>query len=108
MSKLLLTTQVYENYGAHDWDGQGECAQYWKAKGGGDYVVLNIDVNRAEDIAAAATKQLTVSNEHFRQYVLGWDVVADDFLTEFERDQLEYEGTIQFPAQVLRAESLEV
>ena len=101
MSKLLITTQYHENYGAHDWDGQGECPQYWKPKGGSDYVVLNIDVNRAEDIAVAATKQLNVSNEYFRQYVLGWEVVADDFLTEYERDQLEYEGTIRYPSVVL-------
>ena len=101
MSKLLITTQYHENYGAHDWDGVGECPQYWKPKGGGDYVVLNIDVNRAEDIAVAATKQLNVSNEYFRQYVLGWEVVADDFLTEYERDQLEYEGRIVYPSQVL-------
>ena len=39
--KLLITTQVYENYGAHDWDGKGLCPQYWKAKGGSDYVVRN-------------------------------------------------------------------
>ena len=101
MSKLLITTQYHENYGAHDWDGQGECPQYWKPKGGSDYVVLNIDVNRAEDIAVAATKQLNVSNEYFRQYVLGWEVVADDFLTEYERDQLEYEGRIVYPSQPL-------
>jgi len=28
--KLVITTQVYENYGVHDWDGRGECPQYWK------------------------------------------------------------------------------
>lgn len=28
MAKLMITTQVYENYGAHDWDGRGE-AQEW-------------------------------------------------------------------------------
>jgi hypothetical protein len=37
--KLLITTQVRENYGAHDWDGVGECPQYWKSKGGNDYVL---------------------------------------------------------------------
>ena len=52
MSKLLITTQVYENYGAHDWDGEGQCPQYWKAKGGSDYVVLNVDVNRAAETAS--------------------------------------------------------
>jgi hypothetical protein len=41
MSKLLITTQIQENYGAHDWDGEGSCPQYWKMKGGNDYVILN-------------------------------------------------------------------
>jgi len=27
--------------------------------------------------------------------------VADDYLTEFEQDQLEFEGKIRFPAQEL-------
>jgi len=101
MSKLLIITQVYENYGAHDWDGKGECPQYWKAKGGNEYVVKNIDVNRAADIAQAAIKQLESSNEYYREYVLVWEVVADDFLTEFEQSQLEYEGRIVYPAKEL-------
>ena len=42
--KLLISTQVYENYGAHDWDGTGECPQYWKAKGGSDYVIKRFKV----------------------------------------------------------------
>ena len=101
MSKLLITTQVHENYGAHDWDGKGECPQYWKAKGGSEYVVKDIDINRAAAIAAAATKQLDSTSEYYTESVIGWEVVADDFLTEFEKDQLEYEGRIMFPAKVL-------
>ena len=46
MAKLLITTQTYENYGAHDWDGVGQCPQYWKAKGGSDYVIKKINVNK--------------------------------------------------------------
>ena len=30
---LQITAQYHENYGAHDWNGQGECPQHWKAKG---------------------------------------------------------------------------
>ena len=101
MSKLLITTQVYENYGAHDWDGQGECPQYWKPKGGGDYVVLNIDVNRVDELMHAVWNQVEHADEYYRETILGWEVVADDYLTEFERDQLEYEGKIQFPSVVL-------
>jgi len=102
MSKLLITTQVYENYGAHDWDGQGECPQYWKPKGGGDYVVLNIDVSRVDELMLAVWNKVEHASEYYRETILGHQVVADDYLTEFERDQLEYEGKIQFPAQVLQ------
>lgn len=101
MSKLLIQTQVMENYGAHDWDGEGSCPQYWKAKGGSDYVVRNIDVNRAADIANWAAGQIEKDNEYFREYVLGWEVVADDFLTEFEQSQLKWEGRIIYPAHEL-------
>ena len=101
MSKLLISTQVYENYGAHDWDGEGQCPQYWKAKGGSEYVVLNIDVNRAGEVFEAVRSQCECDNEGFREHALGWEVVADDYLTEFERDQLEYEGVIRFRAKEL-------
>ncbi len=37
----IVTTQYRENYGAHQWDGEGECPQYWKNKGGDTYIVLS-------------------------------------------------------------------
>lgn len=101
MAKLLITTQVYENYGAHDWDGKGECPDYWKAKGGNEYVVKNIPVNDAAAIAARVENQCTEDSDYFREHVIGWEVVADDYLTEFERDQLEYEGKIRFSPKEL-------
>lgn len=100
MTKLLIQTQVYENYGAHDWDGQGECPQYWKAKGGCDYVVRNVDVcDMVETIVHRAGEQIEVDNDAFREYVIGYSIVADDFMTDFERSQLEYEGKILYPVQ---------
>lgn len=44
--KLFINTQYLENYGAHDWDGRGECPQYWKCKGGDTYV-LDVDIEQA-------------------------------------------------------------
>jgi hypothetical protein len=38
MNRLILT-QITENYGAHDWSGEGRCPQYWKNKGGNVYVL---------------------------------------------------------------------
>ena len=51
MSKLLIQTQVFENYAWREDGSLGVGAEaYWKAKGGSDYVVRNIDVNRAAEI----------------------------------------------------------
>ena len=36
-----------------------------------------------------------------RQYVVGYGVVEDDYMTDFERSQLEYDGAIVYPARVL-------
>ena len=102
MAKLLITTQVYENYGAHDWDGVGECPQYWKAKGGSDYVVKKFrDFSAVSETVMALRGQIEQDNDGFRETIIGWEVVADDYLTEFEKDQLEYEGVIRFPAKEL-------
>ena len=101
MAKLLITTQVYENYGAHDWDGAGACPQYWKAKGGNDYVVKNVNVNTVTETVMALRGQIEQDNQSFREKIIGWEVVANGYLTEFERDQLEYEGKIRFPAREL-------
>jgi hypothetical protein len=102
MSKLLITTQVYENYA---WNEDGSIGTgdnaYWKPKGGSDYVIRNIDVNRAQELANKATLELEQASDYFTETVIGWEVVEDDYLTEFERDQLEFEGKIVYPVKEL-------
>ena len=109
--KLLISTQFMENYGAHDWDGVGECPQYWKMKGGEEYF-LPLDGFNANHEFAEKNLQMIVDgvrdqvewNEAWsRQYILGYEIVADDYMTEFEKNQLEYDGEIRFPAKVLEA-----
>jgi len=103
--KLLIQTQVQENYGAHDWDGQGQCPQYWKFKGGHDYAVLNVDECDMIDVIVDRVRaQVECDNVGFREYILGYKLVADDYLTEFERSQLEYDGEIVYATQVLNVE----
>jgi hypothetical protein len=96
MTKLLITTQVYENYGAHDWDGEGQCPQYWKAKGGSDYVVKNVKANKATETVMAVRSKIEQDNYAFRESIIDWTIVADDHLTEFEQSQLAYEGKIRY------------
>ena len=99
MAKLLITTQVYENYGAHDWDGVGECPQYWKAKGGSDYVVRNITANQATETVMAIRDQIEQDTDAFRETIIDWSIVSDDALTEFEQSQLNYEGVIRYASK---------
>lgn len=80
--KLVIHTQIRENYGAHDWNEEGECPQYWKFKGGNTYVVLNLtekQVKKIEDSGIPTISNLiTEKNEYFEEYVLSYDVVSMD------------------------------
>ena len=100
MAKLLITTQVYENYGAHDWEGEGACPQRWKAKGGSDYVVQKFKGD-ATTAVMCLRDQIECDNQHIRESIIDFRIVADDYLTEFEQSQLDYEGTIRYPAKEL-------
>lgn len=100
MAKLLISTQYYENYGAHDWEGVGECPQYWKAKGGSEYVVKKFKGDPTT-VVMCLRGQIESDNEHFKENIIGWEIVDDDYLTEYEQSQLDYEGEIRFPAKEL-------
>jgi len=107
--KLHIVTQIEENYGAHDWDGEGSCPQYWKMKGGNDYMV-NLGTSGRSDEAIAELvayfrTKIEEDNIGYREYIIGYGIVADDFLTEFERSQLEYDGSIAYPATELKLET---
>ena len=101
--KLHIITQYMENYGAHDWDGEGECPQYWKMKGGEDYFILNVDETEVDAAVAQVRGDIEWNDIGSRQYIIGYGLVANDFMTEFEVSQLEYDGKITYPAKVLEA-----
>ena len=94
MAKLLIQTQVYENYGDAD-------KPYWKAKGGSDYVVKKINVNKVTETVMGLRSQIECDNEYYRETIINFEVVANDYLTEFEQSQLDYEGSIRYPAKEL-------
>ena len=90
---LVISTQVHENYGAHDWDGNGTCPQYWKAKGGADYKITNIPLN-IDYLSVVAMAGLEGGNDYFREEIIDWKIEGDDYLSWFEQSQLDYEGSI--------------
>ena len=105
--RILIETQYMENYGAHDWDGKGECPQYWKFKGGNE-VILEVEGFRfgsefaeknAEMIIDSIRDKIEYRSNYAEEYIIGWSFVEDNYTTQFERDQIEYEGKITFPAK---------
>ena len=104
--KLHIITQYCENYGAHDWNGEGECPQYWKFKGGEDYFYqLGNTMPSDEHIAELVNhlrSRVEWSDEGSRSYIVSYGIVEDGYRTEFERSQLEYDGVIQHPAVMLQ------
>jgi len=88
---VVITTQFLENYGAHDWDGRGECPQHWKPKGGDTYFVNA----SAADIADSewwddVERSIVHSSDYSREYILDQRVVdlvdfrEEDFVDFYE------------------------
>ena len=77
--KIVVQTQCRENYAAHDWDGTGECPNYWKSKGGEVYVVPNVTVEKAADKSFwnSISNAVTHSSDYSEEYVIGMELVDD-------------------------------
>jgi len=80
--KIVIQTQIRENYGAHDWDGTGACPQYWKFKGGETYVIPGLSVEQVMRVKEQGVPTLTAliesRNEGFEEYILDWSILDDD------------------------------
>jgi hypothetical protein len=91
---LVIATQDYENYAAHE----GFSGEYrWKAKGGSMYKVTNVpsDVD-PDEVVEIVRSSIEQNNEYFQTSIIGYGMEADDYMSDFEKSQLEYEGSIQF------------
>lgn len=87
--RIVLSTQIHENYGAHDWDGKGECPQYWKAKGGNEY---QLNLGSANDVIAMGSEEVRQKaeelrseiercDEYFEEHAIGWELVPSNVKT---------------------------
>jgi hypothetical protein len=91
---LVIHTQDYENYAAH----QGFTGEYyWKAKGGQEYKVTNLPSEfDADEVLESVRGKIEQDNEYFQTEVVGYTIQPDDYLSWFEKSQLEYDGAIAF------------
>ena len=93
MAMLVIRTQYRENYGTAE-------QPYWKNKGGQEYKVKNLPNPISEEelinVVHNLLPELQYENEYQIQYMLDWSVESDDYMSWFEKSQLEYDGEITF------------
>lgn len=93
--RLVITTQVYENYGSHAWDGKGECPQYWKAKGGNEYQwnlgtandVIGLGRDGCERLVLSLAPHYHQLSDFWHEYLIDWRIVPSNEET-FEEQQI--------------------
>ena len=93
---LVIQTQYMENY------GYSSGTEYWKSKGSYEYKITGVpeDANQPA-LFKSAMRLIEYTNPMSREYVVGMVTAADNYLTFFERQQLELDGRIDFPDKVI-------
>ena len=87
MSKVVIGTQYKENYNT---TGEGE--PYWKFKGGSEFIVSIPKGMSAWDCYIEVAPYIEYKNEMSEEFILGHFVAEDNYQSDFEKSQLEYEG----------------
>lgn len=88
--KIVIQTQILENYAAHDENySHGVDEAYWKAKGGNTYVVEGVSIEDAQSEGYYDTifDLITENNPSFQEYVLGSDLIDDADFVESDHKQ---------------------
>ena len=94
---IVIETQYKENYGAHAWDGKGECPQSWKFKGGSSYKITGVPSNiDHEEVVDMVRADIEYSDNYSEQYITSWNIETDDYLSWYEKAQLQYDGKITY------------
>lgn len=77
--KIVISTQYAENYGAHDWNGEGDCPQRWKYKGGSTYVISDVGVAKAIDKIYwdKIKAEVEHSDDWFIESIIGMELVDE-------------------------------
>jgi hypothetical protein len=90
---LVISTQYRENYGTPD-------DPYWKNKGGFCYKVLNAPVGvSVSEIAKVC--DIEYKSDMSEEYIICWSHQDDEWLSPFEKEQLEYEGKITYHEPII-------
>jgi hypothetical protein len=88
-----------ENYGT-------VAEPYWKFKGGSSYIIENVEDHvkmneffekKCEMVVDEIRSKIEYDEAMCREYILGWSIQEDDYMSDFERSQLEFDGRVIYP-----------
>lgn len=101
---IVIATQDYENYAAHQgFDG----TFYWKAKGGSEFKITDVPENvDMDEVVEMVRGDIERNDEYFQTTIIGYKCESDDYLSWFEKSQLDYEGSIAFKEPVIEYSDL--
>jgi|TARA_R100000081_G_C4779311_1_gene150489 hypothetical protein len=105
--KCVIKVQYKENYGYHNWNGEGECPQHWKKKGVDTLVISGLKTREANYIMENGIPKLSsiinsCKNDMYEydvlEYYLGddsshqdeypnWPILHNEFLEEHEYEE---------------------
>lgn len=87
---LVIDTQYLENYGSPE-------EPYWKYKGGSSYKLVGVPEGiDLEEVVDMVRSEVEYRNPMSEEYILGYRMESDDWMSDFEKSQLEYEGAIMY------------
>ena len=95
---IVIRTQDRENYGTPD-------DPYWKFKGGSEYKIVNLpspisDVDITK-IVMSVRSDIEYANPMSESEIIDWSVESDDYLSWFEKTQLELDGEIVYKEPII-------
>lgn len=104
--KIVISTQVLE------WYGDLEVINgRWKPKGGNSYIIANVPLDLLVQGYEAISDHVQLATvgviptyqkgDMYQEWMIDWSIEEDDFLTHDEKLQLEFDGSITYPAKVI-------
>ena len=75
-SVTVITSQNRENYGAHDWSGEGACPQHWKNKGRSVYIFKGILTQKQSSVITGC---INSADDYFTETIVSQDETCSSF-----------------------------
>ena len=96
---IVIETQIHENYA---WDEDGNIGTglnaYWKSKGGQSFKILNVPSNvDLDEVVSMVRDDIEKASDYYMEAIVSYGMEKDDWISWYEKSQLEYDGEVQFP-----------